>query len=1286
MINKIPAAGLEQGNKINLAIANGTTPNLTPPINFLNDLGTGIFSPSPGVTAIASSGVEVLRFTPNGIETENGIYGGQNPDFTATNVVLYVNRGDLNSTDSVLNSGGNLNTPFKTIERALLEVGRRSFVSGINNDTINGYTVMVYPGEYLVDNRPGLKTAAQIPNITQLENELYKFNPSFSGGIVVPRGTSIIAIDPRKTTIRPKYVPDPTLTIPGVMYDGAAMINKNFGYIVEQTYLKLIQDYPTITNINATCKRDIGLVLESVVLDLQNGGNSNSYVAGEAYISGTNLQYITGLEITAAISAYNRLKVLAIATVLNNWTGYTELTVNKTIDRYVPVVVVDYAANGDCSSVSSAITTLLDIVIGIISNPTGYSSTFYKINETTAETPILKVTGSCYISNITFADAKETPYKLTTYSGDVPAFSIATNAQYSHHKLVAFGFVDQRNSYGELTEYYKKIDAWDLTIDGGGQRETVVDEYTIVSTLSNPNSVKGASPYIFGCAVRSVYGLNGLLVDGKKVSSNSLKSFVLAQFTTISLQLDPNAYVTDLTDVIDSTAYNYINYGYKVINDAYAQIVSCFAIGQARQFITQTGGEVSINNSTSNFGGVSLYSSGNSKAAVNQDTNYNILGIIPPKLIGLDYRELNIGTINTNTVTTTSITVNNLNTNGGTLIFPIDSYIYINIVDPTNIANIVRLQAKMQTTNINSSAFSVVNGSGTSENSIYLYLNCLGAYRYESTWYTTGSLPAAEAIEIAARKAALATANLFIQRLVDNRTPEEKNYQVVVASPTTKRLPTNNYVISQASIFTPINKYFVTNIVDITAAELNSSYNNQGDIVKVKILRANRNSTIGVGGDYPDNIDDLVPTPAYITTTNNLDPRLFVNTIVPSVDQTAVSYLAIRQFLLDFGYSNIQADTILTPNAGASLLSSINSLITITNKTNSTSTGAAIKFNLLKPSIIRCSNHTWEYVGYKNYSTALPRLQIKTLSKEIKYKAIQSSLNGGVVYATGMDEVGNLYQGNNVIDLTDNTSSSIRFDGLTSNNGNNGNNYFTDITVSNLSRLNIANINRLAATTLEFSASSALKMNLGNILSDIVDSNIPVGLKSTAAKYGLVRKATPTEITNYTGDGYVTPVDLEFFGLNIASLTTFVNDNTVKTTGDQTVAGVKTFSSSPKVPNGATGLDAVNYAQLISATGGVPITNSFNRLLIDNLQIVTGTLALTVNWNAGGVAAVNVTFTTAAGFVTYAGTPKVFISIDRLVIYQVVPFNTYFEFSADALPPNYAPNDGIISWMAIGYI
>ena len=151
---------------------------------------------------------------------------------------LYVNPNDLEATDSIENQGNSLAKPFKTIQRALIESARFSYLKGNNNDKIEQTTILLFPGEHVVDNRPGFAilndpalgvrvvspSGTKSPpsekislnldsnfDLNQVDNQLYKFN-SVYGGTIVPRGTSLVGLDLRKTKIRPKYVPNPTDT------------------------------------------------------------------------------------------------------------------------------------------------------------------------------------------------------------------------------------------------------------------------------------------------------------------------------------------------------------------------------------------------------------------------------------------------------------------------------------------------------------------------------------------------------------------------------------------------------------------------------------------------------------------------------------------------------------------------------------------------------------------------------------------------------------------------------------------------------------------------------------------------------------------------------------------------------------------------------------------------------------------------------------------------------------------------------------------------------------------
>ena len=71
--------------------------------------------------------------------------------------ILYVNPNDIGATDSIENQGNSLSQPFKTIQRALLESARFSYVRGNDNDLFVSTTILLFPGVHFIDNRPGFK-------------------------------------------------------------------------------------------------------------------------------------------------------------------------------------------------------------------------------------------------------------------------------------------------------------------------------------------------------------------------------------------------------------------------------------------------------------------------------------------------------------------------------------------------------------------------------------------------------------------------------------------------------------------------------------------------------------------------------------------------------------------------------------------------------------------------------------------------------------------------------------------------------------------------------------------------------------------------------------------------------------------------------------------------------------------------------------------------------------------------------------------------------------------------
>ena len=166
------------------------------------------------------------------------------------------------------------------------------------------------------------------------------------------------------------------------------------------------------------------------------------------------------------------------------------------------------------------------------------------------------------------------------------------------------------------------------------------------------DSVESASPYVFNCSIRSTWGICGIWANGLKATG--FKSMVIAQYTGVSLQKDDRAFIrydeysntfnqASLTDAFATVPYHtkgdaywkddWRNFHVRATEDAFIQNVSIFAVGFADHFLMESGGDMSITNSNSNFGNTSLHAIGFKGFAFNQDKGGYITDIVPPKTI-----------------------------------------------------------------------------------------------------------------------------------------------------------------------------------------------------------------------------------------------------------------------------------------------------------------------------------------------------------------------------------------------------------------------------------------------------------------------------------------------------------------------------------------------------------------------------------------------------------------------------------------------------------------------------
>ena len=548
--------------------------------------------------------------------------------------ILYVNPNDIDATDSISNQGNSLTQPFKTIQRALIESARFSYLRGSNNDITEKTTILLFPGQHVVDNRPGFaikdvggvatavspsgaETAAQDTltltlssnfDLTQNDNILYKFN-SINGGVVVPRGTSIVGLDLRKTKIRPKYVPNPTDTsvaksaifrITGACYFWQFSIfdgdESGLVYTDDADFSSNNQSVPNFSHHKLTCFE---------------------------YADGVNVPQ--GYAITDLDMYYSKL-----SNAFNTASG-------RDIDQKYPGEPLGFAKQRP----------EWEIVGAFASDPVNISN-IISGDGSTPGTIITVTTSSAH--GLTAG----TPIKINGIS--TLDYNISTKVQN----------VISATQFTYLLPFVRD----NLPASPGVSSGTVTIE---------TDTVSGASPYIFNISLRSVWGMNGMLADGAK--SSGFRSMVVAQFTAVSLQKDDRAFVkynkssrlyegitvslakgsalsSAASSLDPATVYHLdadaiYRHGWetshiKITNDAFVQIVSVFAIGFNKHFDAQSGGDGSITNSNSNFGQISLAADGFKKEAFAKDNNAYVTSIITPRAnveeeVNIDWISLDVG-------------------------------------------------------------------------------------------------------------------------------------------------------------------------------------------------------------------------------------------------------------------------------------------------------------------------------------------------------------------------------------------------------------------------------------------------------------------------------------------------------------------------------------------------------------------------------------------------------------------------------------------------------------------
>ena len=542
-----------------------------------------------------------------------------------TGKYLYVSPDDFNATDALSNRGNSPVTPFKSIQRAFIEIARYSYTPGTtNNDRFDQFTIMLMPGIHYIDNRPGLVdvsgidqfgfdqannawTDNSILDVSNPDNIFYKFNNT-EGGAIIPRGSSLVGYDLRRTTVRPLYVPDPANTLT----PRSALFNVTGGCYFWQFTIK----------------------------DGQTTSESPLYNSS----AGTGEVYYDPIDFTKkAAPNYSHHKLTVFEYADSEELGLYYQKVAKAFSAYQPTI------DDFTTTPSGEILREFDQrvqenrIVGPLSDSRVIESLKFtdqttdpSIPPSTTEVEVTTKTDHGYfvnqyvaISNTEIDDVLEGIFKVKeiNISGDarkfkyeVPFVTSAIGTNIASGQTIS---VDTTPALGQNCQALAEVD-----------------------------SVESASPYVFNCSIRSTWGICGIWANGLKATG--FKSVVIAQYTGVSLQQDDRSFIrydeysdtfnqASLTDAFATTTYHtkgdaywkdeWRNFHVRASEDAFIQCVSIFAVGFADHFLMESGGDMSITNSNSNFGNTSLHAIGHKGYSFNQDKAGYITDIVPPQQV-----------------------------------------------------------------------------------------------------------------------------------------------------------------------------------------------------------------------------------------------------------------------------------------------------------------------------------------------------------------------------------------------------------------------------------------------------------------------------------------------------------------------------------------------------------------------------------------------------------------------------------------------------------------------------
>jgi len=519
--------------------------------------------------------------------------------------IVFVGSEFPQATDDLENDG--YSRPFSTLNRAVLEIAKRVLISEEEDPK---YIIYLLPGRNVCINDPGEIFSEFEKKYSTLNSVspdfLRSFNPE-TGGLLIPRGTSIVGMDLRKSKITPSYYPfwsrrlyetEPELISPRtsiVKWTGNSFFNSfSFTDKNPNSLVTRIEGQPEDIAVLYT-ERPHGFRPEGEFVEV-------SYSQGVPRLFRRNATIPEGTYKVEPLNSHS----LYLKNISDN-TYITRKELPDTTSNKILQIKISLTSHHRLSAIEFA--------------KLGELNQFYeKVQKTFSTTAFVNKTAN------TEATSGET--EIVSQATDLPSSAlsgISNSSPYVYN-------VSVKSNYGLCG----------LNVDGNsvtGFRSALACNFTVVSLQNDPDAFEVYSNEKW-TGLRDLYlSVNGNFPDDDSniikymVDSVSLENIRYYHRDNLDIIADDKK-SSGLTDEKSDTRH----YSVLSSNGSFVHCVASMAIGLAINYWTKSGGLINLTNANSTFGGVALRSEGfkgigTLGGSESLDSGFIVQGIRRPKSI-----------------------------------------------------------------------------------------------------------------------------------------------------------------------------------------------------------------------------------------------------------------------------------------------------------------------------------------------------------------------------------------------------------------------------------------------------------------------------------------------------------------------------------------------------------------------------------------------------------------------------------------------------------------------------